>query len=193
MVVGIVGMGGSGKDEAVNRFIKNNPDWEKIIGYTTRPIRQGEEDGVDYHFISVDDFNNKKNFTYAEVFNGWGYGTVIEPDDLTNDTKKLLIITPTAVRYLEKTGVHIPVIYIMVNRIDALNNMLSRGDNIDEAYRRNLQDYGMFMGFNNECSAVIDNRGIKMTPSGVADAIGTAIQRLSEAVKNNGEGVDDKN
>lgn len=36
--------------------------------------------------------------------------------------------------------------------------LLERGDNIDEAYRRNLSDQGQFMGFELEVDYVIENK-----------------------------------
>lgn len=41
---------------------------QSVVSYTTRPKRIGEVDGIDYHFITEDDFFNKQkeNF-FAEV------------------------------------------------------------------------------------------------------------------------------
>ena len=65
-VIAIVGPSGSGKDtvlKKLNEFRKIH----KIIAYTTRPIREGEIDGVDYHFISPTDFAEKVlNFEIME-------------------------------------------------------------------------------------------------------------------------------
>lgn len=53
----ILGESASGKTTLLNNFIKANPKYHKIVTYTTRPMREGEVDGVDYHFISKATFD----------------------------------------------------------------------------------------------------------------------------------------
>ena len=53
----ISGPSGSGKDTVLKRIIETN-DVNKIIGYTTRPIREGEVNGIDYYFVSKEEFEN---------------------------------------------------------------------------------------------------------------------------------------
>ncbi len=56
------------------------PDLRHSVSFTTRPIRPGEEDGVDYHFVSRDRFLAMVaagDFVeWAEV-HGNGYGTAL--------------------------------------------------------------------------------------------------------------------
>ena len=50
----IVGKSSSGKDTIYKRLLKiNSLKIKKIIPYTTRPIRQGEKEGVEYHFVDI--------------------------------------------------------------------------------------------------------------------------------------------
>ena len=59
-VIVLVGRMASGKTTLKNEILKESPKIKPIITYTTRPMRDGEEDGVDYHFISNDTFNAMK-------------------------------------------------------------------------------------------------------------------------------------
>ena len=59
MLLVIIGKSGSGKDSVVKEFEKNG--WKKIIKYTNRPKRNGEIDGIDYHFVSIN-FMEEKSF-----------------------------------------------------------------------------------------------------------------------------------
>lgn len=55
----IMGKSGSGKDTIFKEIIKDNSlNLKKIVGYTTRPKRVEENDGVEYNFID-DDMINK--------------------------------------------------------------------------------------------------------------------------------------
>ena len=59
MLVFISGFGGAGKDTIANKILKRNSDFEKLVTYTTREPRKGEVDGVDYNFISEEEFVHK--------------------------------------------------------------------------------------------------------------------------------------
>ena len=56
----------------------------EIVSFTSRPPREGEVDGKNYHFISKDEFlkkiENNEMFEYAQ-YNDWYYGTAIDSLD----------------------------------------------------------------------------------------------------------------
>ena len=47
---------GAGKTSLVNALIEREPAIELSVSHTTRPPREGETDGVDYHFVSRETF-----------------------------------------------------------------------------------------------------------------------------------------
>lgn len=47
----IVGKSSSGKDSIFAKIKKQMPELKDIVTYTTRPIREGEKDGREYHFV----------------------------------------------------------------------------------------------------------------------------------------------
>lgn len=69
---------GAGKTSLVKALVESMPDVQVSVSHTTRPLRPGEVDGVNYHFVSHDEFNDKLGngdfLEYAEVF-GNKYGT----------------------------------------------------------------------------------------------------------------------
>jgi guanylate kinase len=69
---------GSGKTTVVQRVLDSLDEIEFSISYTTRPRRSGERDGVDYHFIAAEKFENKiENGDFLEwaKVHGNFYGT----------------------------------------------------------------------------------------------------------------------
>lgn len=59
-IIAIMGKAGSGKD-TLCRTLLEEPEFfnaRPIISCTTRPIRDNEKDGVDYHFLTNDEFTN---------------------------------------------------------------------------------------------------------------------------------------
>ncbi|MBA3878663.1 MULTISPECIES: guanylate kinase [Sphingomonas] len=69
---------GAGKSTIARMLLEAEPDLEMSVSATTRPIRPGEEDGKDYHFVTLDRFRemvaNHEFLEWAHVF-GHRYGT----------------------------------------------------------------------------------------------------------------------
>src|SRR5690606_26230666 len=69
---------GAGKTSLVAALVKSNPEVCVSISHTTRPMRPGEEDGVDYHFVDHPTFEKMLSegafLEHAQVFNNL-YGT----------------------------------------------------------------------------------------------------------------------
>jgi guanylate kinase len=73
---------GAGKTTISRRLLEGEPGLALSISATTRPMRPGERDGVDYHFVERTDFDlmvNRGEFLeYAKVFDHY-YGTPRKP------------------------------------------------------------------------------------------------------------------
>ncbi len=71
---------GAGKTTIVKHLLQTRPDLAFSISATTRKIREGEQDGRDYYFLSKEEFENKiaENafVEYEEVYPGTYYGTL---------------------------------------------------------------------------------------------------------------------
>ena len=74
----ISGPSGVGKSTVLNALLKEYPDLYFSVSATTRTPREGERDGVDYHFIHADRFRNMiaedAFLEYAEYVGNF-YGT----------------------------------------------------------------------------------------------------------------------
>ena len=73
---------GAGKTTLIKRLTTEFPDLGFSVSCTTRPPRAGEQDGVDYHFLSREDFIARRKEGYfaewAEVHGNF-YGTPLAP------------------------------------------------------------------------------------------------------------------
>ena len=71
---------GSGKTTLVQSLLSQNLPLSFSISATSRPPRGKEQDGVDYHFLELDDFKKKIEadafVEYEEVYPGKFYGTL---------------------------------------------------------------------------------------------------------------------
>ena len=79
------GPSGCGKDSVGERLKEYNDKFWVSISCTTRKPREGEEDGINYFFITKDEFKEKvkhQDFLEYAVYNGNYYGT---PKDKINE------------------------------------------------------------------------------------------------------------
>ena len=84
-IIALFGPAGSGKDYIQKSIMQTHygkDHLNEIISCTTRPPREGEKDGVDYHFIpsSAEFLNtyNMKHWVEFTSFRNWWYGTSID-------------------------------------------------------------------------------------------------------------------
>ena len=79
MIVVVSGPGGVGKSTVVAELLRRYPDMHRSISVTTRAPRPGEVNGVDYHFVTEEQFTDwidKGLFAeYADIC-GHHYGTL---------------------------------------------------------------------------------------------------------------------
>ena len=161
-LVAVIGKAGSGKNTILSTFInevKDNSCFEIagqkffrqfdeifniIVPFTTRPMRPGEREGVDYHFITKDramQLIDLGQVAQYAIFNDWIYGTLFE--DYDEKRINLGIYTPKAINNLNyKDRFHITTAYIIVDDKTRMIRQLNREENPDvhEIARRFLAD-----------------------------------------------------
>lgn len=97
-VIILSGPSGVGKNTLGDFLLQQFPELSYSVSATTRNIRKGEQDGVDYHFISVEAFEKKitedELLEWQEVYEDMYYGTLKTELDRINQLNKfpLLVI-----------------------------------------------------------------------------------------------------
>lgn len=75
----ITGPSGVGKGTLIRELLKAVPDLELSVSATTRSPREGEVDGRDYHFLTPEQFDQRKDesdFLEFATYSGNRYGTL---------------------------------------------------------------------------------------------------------------------
>jgi guanylate kinase len=71
---------GAGKTTIVHRILESRNDMEFSVSACSRPMRSNEKDGVDYYFISAEEFRqriaNNEFLEWQEVYENSFYGTL---------------------------------------------------------------------------------------------------------------------
>lgn len=144
-IIAIIGQSGCGKDTVLNETVTRHPDvCSRIINCTTRPMRDYEKDGVDYHFMPVSGFTREVlngNMLEATEYNDWFYGTDINA--LTPNKINIGIFSPAAVEaLLQDSRLDVDVVRVVTANKTRLKRALNREDVPDcaEICRRYLAD-----------------------------------------------------
>lgn len=133
-LVVISGPSGAGKT-SVCRALKKNPNVEFSVSATTRSMREGEQDGVDYHFLSCDDFQRRlgeNQFLEWASYNENLYGTPRWPMDaaLARGKTFLVEIEVAGTRQLRERAIDGLYVFIAPPNIEELRRRLvNRGTN----------------------------------------------------------------
>lgn len=132
-IITLTGCSASGKDTLLNMIIWYNKNILPIISTTTRPMRKGEKEGVNYYFKKEIDLNNLIEYRKYQTINGtYFYG--IEKEEIENKLKQsntLIVILDyrglKAMReYCLKNNIKIESYYIQVPLKTRLYRSLKR-------------------------------------------------------------------
>ena len=89
----LTGPTAAGKTEIRNRILQDDPTMIKLVSTTTRPPRQGEQDGIDYNFIGKEEFLRNANdgkFLELAEYGGNLYGTEGKESEAVLNGKKVV-------------------------------------------------------------------------------------------------------
>ena len=143
-VIALIGEAGSGKDTLMRKLVEANPQLNEVVSYTTRPPREGEVDGVNYHFVTGEEFGELvvagKMFE-ASCFNDWFYGTGV--DSLKEDKLNIGVFNPEGIESLmQHNNVNLTVIRVWASDKNRLIRQLNREEfpDVDEIIRRYKAD-----------------------------------------------------
>lgn len=150
-ILAFMGKSGSGKDFTANYLWNKAPyKFHKVVSCTTRPPRDNEVDGKDYHFIDVSSFAGHVldgSMLEATCYNNdWYYGTCA--DYLNPNKINVAVLNPEGIiRLQENDNINLKVFYVdPISDKRRLINILTREANPDcyEVCRRYLADENMF-------------------------------------------------
>lgn len=140
MLVILSGVSGAGKDTIKKELIQTMKEVVSLPSITSRKPRTGEEEGVQYHFISKEEFEEriKENEFYEYDLHHENYygtskkilndkintGKIIVKDIEVNGTENLV--------NLLKNDTKIITIFLKVEEEELRNRLRNRGDNLSE-------------------------------------------------------------
>ena len=146
----LCGKSASGKDTLKRYIVEalelSGIEFNNVVNTTTRPPREGEVDGVNYHFCSAEEMTKKilnDEMAEAVLFNDWVYGT--ENKALSEDKLNVGIFNLEGIEALRQNPNHnIFAVYLdvedSVRLIRYLNRENMTKEKINEMFRRYKAD-----------------------------------------------------
>lgn len=129
---------GGGKDAVINALLKIFPNSARLVTTTSRPPRPGNKEGVDYFFISKNEFEEKIKqdaFLERNIYSENYYG--VEKARLDESLKKHdLVFTQIEVNgkhNLDKSGIKHLAIYLLPENLDVLQARIERRGGLNKA------------------------------------------------------------
>jgi guanylate kinase len=183
LFVVLSGPSGAGKSTLMQRFVERYPDFVRCLSVTTRPPRGSERDGVDYFFVSEEEFAHRVEhdelLEHAQVFGKHSYGTprsFVEQQLAANRSviKDVDVQGAFTIRGTFPGALHVFV--VPPDRAEIERRLRSRGTETEEAIRRRLNEAERELGVWDRYDYLIINRDIERAVDDLAVIV--AAERL---------------
>ena len=149
----------AGKGTVIKKLLERHNDIVLSISYTSRPKRESEKDGVDYYFVTKEEFERKiaagDFLEYAQVQYGAYYGTpkaeILKQLDTGKDV--ILEIDVQGAKQIKEKFPGTILIFIMAPSMEEVKRRIQmRGDENQEQiisrFKRAYQEINQFTNYN---------------------------------------------
>lgn len=143
----IVGQTCSGKTTLL-KYLVHQERYARIVTTTTRPKREYEVDGLDYHFVTEDEFDAletkgyfRETSSYPARFGYCRYGSPISAYDARRETNNVIVLNPEGLDSIAPHGLNLVrenifVVFLDPSRKIILRRAQARNDDSEEVMRR---------------------------------------------------------
>ncbi len=155
---------GAGKTSLVAALVEQNPTLTVSVSHTTRPMRPGEQDGVNYHFVKRETFlamlERADFLEQAEVFgNLYGTSQLWVEEQLTAGNDVILEIDWQGARQVKRLLPDTRAIFILPPSRETLRERLtSRGQDDETVIQRRMAQAEQEMSHYIESDFLVLNR-----------------------------------
>ncbi|HOG20074.1 MAG TPA: guanylate kinase [Salinivirgaceae bacterium] len=170
---------GSGKTTLIKHLMSQLPMFEFSISATTRPMREGETDGKDYYFLTVEKFKKlieqQQFIEWEEVYEGRYYGTLKSEITRIANKGKIAIFDVDV-----KGGINIKKLYgssafsifIQPPSIEVLEERLRiRATDTEEDIRARVNKAAEEMTYSSQFDQIVVNDNIEVSKTKLVDIV----------------------
>lgn len=184
-IIIITAPSGSGKSTIVHYLLKQFTSLKFSVSACTRNPRAGEINGINYHFISAEEFENKiKEEAFAEyemVYPGKYYGTLKSELNSTWNEEKFPLVdidVHGAIRLKKYYQENALTIFIQAPSIEELENRLrNRGTETEESLKERISKATEELSYANHFDYIIVNDSLALACEQTQQLIASFIQK----------------
>ena len=157
------GPSGVGKSTVVDRVLKHIPNFVSSVSVTTRPPRGAEKDGVDYFFVTRDEFERRREagelLEWAEVHgNLYGTPAAFVAKKLAEGVNVILEIDVQGGMSVKDRYPEAVLIFLFPPDLETLRARLDgRATDCDEVIRRRLENAARELEYFNKYDYIVIN------------------------------------
>ena len=184
LLIVISGPSGVGKGTICKELMKRY-DYNVSISATTRSPREGEVDGVNYHFLDKKSFeeklSNNEFLEYAQVYGNY-YGTLKQSveNEIHNGKNIILEIDIQGTLQVQKVYKNAIYIFLLPPSINELKNrILKRGSETESSFNLRFSSASEELKYMNSYDYAVINDDIDKAVEKIHNIINTEMNRIS--------------
>lgn len=174
---------GSGKTTIVREVLTCYKDFVFSISATTRKKRQTEKNGIDYFFISEEEFKNKidsGDFVEWEKFYDYYYGTLksVVDGNLQNGLTTVFEVDVKGAISIKKVYPDAVLIFIVPPSIEELKKrLIKRNTETDDDLKKRIERAEMELSYKDKFDYVVSNINLEEAKKEVKEIIEKEISK----------------
>jgi len=176
-IIAVSAPSGAGKTTIVKQILKQYPEIVFSVSATTRPKRAVETDGVEYYFITENEFVEKignDEFVEWEKFYDYYYGTFKKTvDNCVNERKTIILeLDVKGALALKKIYPEAYLIYIMPPSYEELIKRLKdRQTESSGDFKKRVERAKMELSLKDQFDYIIENKDLKKATKETSELI----------------------
>ena len=157
---------GVGKTTLTKKIQQKYHNFKISVSHTTRSPRSNEIDGIDYHFVSKEKFqeliSENKFYEYAKIFENY-YGTLKSiVDETIKENDILFDIDWQGTKQLSKfKNLNIIKIYLITDKVELKSRLIKRNQNTNEEVKKRFNSFDEDIKHWNDYDYIIINKNLE--------------------------------
>ena len=179
-IIVFCGPSGSGKNTILKKVMEEIPELMFYVSATSRPIREGEKNGVDYNFLSKEEFENKiqnnEFVEWEEVYGSQFYGTLKSEIERIQDSGKIPVSDIDVKGAMNIKSFYLEnalVVFIKAPLEIIRERLIARGTESVDKVEMRIARFEEEFSYENKCDVVIENIDLE-------EAVQKAVLKIQE-------------